>query len=141
MLFKDTVELDSGLLIPQSAQAGRLLASDGSGNAAWSNITIVSQLQLTPSTTPSRNFGSAYTPSTTHPAFVTVNVINGTTDGTAFEVYFYVNGTFNGVWQSLKSNDISDIMIFVPANGTWECAIAANTGTFICCEEQILSIG
>ena len=33
--FKTTVQLDSGLIIPANAALGKVLTSDGSGNAAW----------------------------------------------------------------------------------------------------------
>jgi hypothetical protein len=37
--FKTTVQLDSGLLIPAGAVAGRVLTTDASGNATWQTVT------------------------------------------------------------------------------------------------------
>lgn len=33
--YEHTVQLDSGLIIPASAGVGKVLTSDGSGNATW----------------------------------------------------------------------------------------------------------
>jgi|ERR1035441_5879869 hypothetical protein len=71
--FEATVQLDSGLIIPASAGVGKVLRSDGSGNAAWGALDLEAPTAFT-DVTSSRTVGTAYQPSATRPVAVTATL-------------------------------------------------------------------